>query len=232
MCIFASALNAPQTLPWNLPCLYSWPETTITQISIVAIIVHISILVRNSSQSIRKSSPRLLRASTSIKVLHPLNFRHNSFSREDLSTTQLRRYSGVSKGQSSSGEPGVPSRKARRPKHTFAGPAGRIRRTIQDLHKKWGFLIHRCEYFDDDAWERFLPSVRHEIEEHLKTMKVEDLWDTMKTTTKKTRKHLTVQLLTKSRTYSTNGSKVMRQKLILTIRCTQLCFSTQDTDTV
>jgi hypothetical protein len=60
----------------------------------------------------------------------------------------------------------------------------------QDRHKKWGFLIYRCDYSSDELWNKFLSNVRHKTEQHLKTLKAEDLRDTLEMTVKEDRQTL------------------------------------------
>lgn len=121
-----------------------------------------------------------MRASTAAKLPRRFSFKHLSFGRTVASTSQLRTCSGTSEGYSYSWQ-------ARTGKavHPFAGPTGTIRESIQkDKHKKWGYLFYRCDYSDDDAWNRFLSVIRYGLERHLRTYKAEDLLDTWELTVK------------------------------------------------
>lgn len=146
---------------------------------------HISRAVRNCYRSTRKSSSRLLWASTTAIFPRCFNFQHLTFSKTAASTSQLRTYSGTSGNQRSSRESGSPCGTEIKPRHPYAGPIGRIRREIQEYKlKKWDFLIYRCDYSDDAAWNKFLAIVQHEAEDGLKRQKAEDLLNTMEMTVK------------------------------------------------
>jgi hypothetical protein len=75
--------------------------------------------------------------------------------------------------------------------YPFSGPLKHIREDIQyHKHKKWGFLIYRCDYASDEAWAKFLSNLNWEMEEGLKILKAEDLRDTMEMTPKEDKEAL------------------------------------------
>lgn len=73
----------------------------------------------------------------------------------------------------------------------FSGPLNRVQKDIQYYkHKKWGFLIYRCDYASDEAWSKFLSNLNWEIEEGLRILKAEDLRDTLEMTPKEDKEAL------------------------------------------
>ncbi|KAF2824328.1 hypothetical protein CC86DRAFT_468473 [Ophiobolus disseminans] len=75
--------------------------------------------------------------------------------------------------------------------YPFSGPLRHIQEDIQyHKHKKWGFLIYRCDYTSDEAWATFLSNLNWEIEEGLKILKAENLRDTMEMTPKEDKQTL------------------------------------------
>ncbi|USP74653.1 hypothetical protein yc1106_01927 [Curvularia clavata] len=75
--------------------------------------------------------------------------------------------------------------------YPFSGPLNHIDEDVQyHKHKKWGFLIYRCDYSSDEAWAKFLSNLNWEVENQLKIFKAEHLWDTMEMTPKEDKKVL------------------------------------------
>lgn len=67
--------------------------------------------------------------------------------------------------------------------YPFSRPLKHIQEDIvYHKHKRWGFLIYRCDYASEEAWMKFLLILNRRIEEELKILKAEDLWDTMEMT--------------------------------------------------
>jgi hypothetical protein len=88
-------------------------------------------------------------------------------------------------GMQGSGELAGAPAEGRGQVHPFAGPLGSIRKTVQEhKHKRWGFLIYRCDYTSDDAWTKFLSNVRHHMEAGLAVFKADDLRETLDITVK------------------------------------------------
>lgn len=104
-----------------------------------------------------------------------------------------RKYSTFRNGKSFSADPELIAILNRRTRKAgpFAGPAGRIRQTLQvEGHTKWGFVVYRCDYADDEAFMKLLSNIYHEAAYCLKVLEAEDLQPALDFTVKEDRKSL------------------------------------------
>lgn len=75
--------------------------------------------------------------------------------------------------------------------YAYFGPVNEIRHAIYNRkHKKWGFVIYRCDYASDETWAKFLAIVKENLDTSLKLAEAEDLKSTLDMTPRKDKKTL------------------------------------------
>lgn len=69
------------------------------------------------------------------------------------------------------------------PWSTHHNNADNIERFLQeDGHRTWGFVIYRCTYESDEAWDQFLKRLRHQIQLALRAYNGLDMMDSLSLT--------------------------------------------------
>ncbi|KAK2791559.1 hypothetical protein FQN52_004748 [Onygenales sp. PD_12] len=58
----------------------------------------------------------------------------------------------------------------------FASIATAIRPDPLQKHKTWGFVVYRCSYDDEEAWQQMLELIGGHVESYLEGEGMEDLW--------------------------------------------------------
>ena len=67
--------------------------------------------------------------------------------------------------------------------YTHLNTADNIERFLQeDCHHTWGFVIYRCTYESDNAWDQFMDRLRYQIQRGLQTYNGLDMMDSLSIT--------------------------------------------------
>ena len=133
-----------------------------------------------------KCSSSLPKATFAASTYNPVHASKNPFSRKK---TQAHSFSMSSSASQAPGNPLEKKSEADSQNLPLlplpADPIGTIRACIHDhRHKKWGFLIYRCDYSSDDVWAKFMSTVQFLVKSHLEVLKATDLLSSLEITVK------------------------------------------------